>query len=83
MDQAAAPRDLELSDASAILNLAMRDLASPPDLASPRDLAKPADLNGMTWTTVDSGTTRSLYRIWGDSAKDIWMTGNGLTMHHL
>jgi hypothetical protein len=33
--------------------------------------------NGTAWSSVPSGTTDTLYGVWGSSASDVWAVGGG------
>lgn len=38
--------------------------------------------DGATWSTVTSGTTSTLYGVWGSGANDVWAVGAGGVVLH-
>ena len=40
------------------------------------------DWNGLAWTSFESGTTQTLFGIWGSGSDDVWITGRGGTILH-
>ena len=45
-------------------------------------LFTPAILHGGTWTLMESGTTATLYDVWGSSENDVFAVGEGGTILH-
>jgi hypothetical protein len=38
--------------------------------------------NGKILSSVPSGTTESLYDVWGTSPSNVWAVGNGVIIHY-
>jgi hypothetical protein len=57
----------------------MSAVMTPWILAACHDSTAPIPL---VWSTVSSGTTNSLYSVWGTSASDVWAVGFGTILHY-